>query len=101
VNADFIFTLQQPHLGHYRRSDLLFIVKMRSIKTTEQFAKEIEEKEKRRQIIEDYVYSEPCQNNKRKTEFISVVNKAGNGAAVTAGDCNRTLQRYTPNGRRI
>jgi hypothetical protein len=48
VNADlYIHDTAAATSGITAGSDLLFIVKMRSIKTTEQFAKEIEEKRKK------------------------------------------------------
>ncbi|MFB0908952.1 MAG: FKBP-type peptidyl-prolyl cis-trans isomerase [Spirosomataceae bacterium] len=89
VNADSLYSRAQQPLppGITAGSDLLFTVKMRSIQTSEQFAKEIEEKEKGEgKIIEDYVIANLTGATKSEDGIYSVVNKAGSGAAVTAGD---------------
>ncbi|MDP5121886.1 MAG: FKBP-type peptidyl-prolyl cis-trans isomerase [Spirosomaceae bacterium] len=89
VNADSLYSRAQQPLppGITAGSDLLFIVKMRSIKTTEQFAKEIEEKEKGEgKIIDDYVAASLAGATKSEEGIYSVINKVGGGATVSAGD---------------
>lgn len=89
VNADSLYSRAQQPLppGITAGSDLLFIVKMRGVQTTEQYAKEIEEKEKGEgKIIDDYVAANLAGATKSEEGIYSVINQAGNGAAVTAGD---------------
>lgn len=89
VNADSLYSRAQQPLppGIKPGSDLLFIVKMRGVQTTEQYAKEIEEKEKGEgKIIDDYVAASLAGATKSEDGIYSVINQAGSGAAVAAGD---------------
>lgn len=89
VNADSLYSRAQQPLppGIEAGSDLLFIVKMRDVQTSEQFAKEIEEKEKGEgKIIEDYVATKLNGATKSEENIYSVISKPGTGATPAMGD---------------
>lgn len=89
VNADSLYSRAQQPLppGINAGSDLLFIVKMQSVQTSEQYAQEIEDKEKGEgKIIEDYVTANLGGATKTEDGIYFVTNKVGSGATVAAGD---------------
>lgn len=89
VNADSLYSRAQQPLppGINKGSDLLFIVKMRDVQTSEQYAKQIEEKEKGEgKIVEDYVAANLSGATKSEDGIYSLVQQAGSGAVPVAGD---------------
>lgn len=89
VNADSLYLRAQQPLppGIEKGSDLLFIVKMRDIQTSEQYAKSIEEKEKGEgKIIDDYVAANLSEATKSEDGIYSVIQKPGSGSTPAAGD---------------
>lgn len=89
VNADSLYSRAQQPLppGIKPGTDLLFIVKMQDIQTSEQYAKAIEEKEKGEgKIVEDYVAAKLNGATKSGDGIYSVVSRPGNGAAPAMGD---------------
>lgn len=89
VNADSLYSRAQQPLppGINAGSDLLFIVKMRDIQTSEQYAQDIADKEKGEgKIIEDYVASKLSGATKSEDGIYSVIRKPGSGATPAVGD---------------
>ena len=89
VNADSLYSRAQQPLppGIDAGSDLLFIVKMRSVQTSEQYAQDIADREKGEgKIIEDYVAAKLSGATKSEDGIYSVIRKPGSGATPAVGD---------------